>query len=161
VTWENVSKQLKCKGGAEYVNGYWDNLVAFDNYLYEPSDLLSVIAQPTIVPTRTPVPTPTVYISSAKIIVKVYVDRNGNGVADDGEWIDAMTVQVSVSNSEKLTQRTINGITTFDMTGYPPDSGIDVSLPGLYRNETFLLPKQGDVTVVFKFDQPVLPTTLP
>jgi hypothetical protein len=161
VTWENVSKQLNCKGGAEYVNGYWDNIVAFDNYLYEPGDLLSVIAAPTIVPTRTPVPTPTVFISSAKIIVRVYMDRNGNNAPDDGEWIDAMTVQVSVSNNEQITQRTINGITTFDMAGYAPNSGIDVSLPGLYRNETFLLPEQGNVTVVFKFDQPVLPTSLP
>ena len=160
VTWENVSKQL-CKGGAEYVNGYWDNIVAFDFYLYEPTDLLSVIAAPTIVPTRTPVPTPTAYISSAKIIVKVYMDRNGNGSPEDGEWVDAMTVDVSISNGEKLTQRTINGIATFDMSGYPPNSGIDVSLPGFYRNETFLLPQQGDVTVVFKFDQAVLPTSLP
>ncbi len=160
VTWENVSRQL-CKGGAEYVNGYWDNIVAFDFYLYEPSDLLSVIAAPTIVPTRTPVPTPTRYISSAKIIVKVYMDRNGNGSPDDGEWVDAVTVEVSISNSEKLTQRTINGIATFDMSGYTPNSGIDVSLPGFYRNETLLLPQQGDVTVVFKFDQAVLPTSLP
>lgn len=161
VTWENVSNRLNCKGGANYVNGYWDNITAFDNYLYEPGDLLSVIAQATIVPTRTPLPTATVFISSAKIIVKVYIDRNGNGVPEAGEWIDAMTVQVSISNNEKLTQRTINGITIFDMSGYPPNSGIDVSLPGLYRNETLLLPEQGEVTIVFKFDQPVLPTTLP
>lgn len=161
VIWENVSKELKCKGGADYVNGYWDNVVVFDYYLYEPSDLLSVMAAPTIVPTRTPVPTPTVYISNARIIVQVYMDRNGNGAPDDGEWIDAMTVQVSVSNSEQITQRTINGIAIFDLSGYPPNSGIDVSLPGLYRNETFLLPEQGDVTIVFKFDQPVLPTSLP
>jgi hypothetical protein len=161
LTWENVSKELKCKGGADYVNGYWDNITAFDFYLYEPGDLLSVISQPTIVPTRTPVPTPTVFISNARVIVQVYMDRNGNGAPDAGEWIDAMTVQVSVSNTEKLTQRTSNGVAIFDMTGYPPNSGIDVSLPGLYRNETFLLPEQGDVTIVFKFDQPVLPTTLP
>jgi hypothetical protein len=89
------------------------------------------------------------------------MDRNGNNAPDEGEWIDAMTVQVSVSNNEKITQRTINGVTTFDMAGYPPNSGIDVSLPGLYRNQTFLLPEQGNVTVVFKFDQPVLPTSLP
>ena len=161
VTWENVSKYLTCKSAATYVNGYWNNIVAFDFYLYEPSDLLSVIAAPTIVPTRTPVPTPTVYISSAKIIVQVYMDRNGNNAPDEGEWIDAMTVKVTVSNNEQITQRTINGIAVFDLTGYPPNSGIDVSLPGLYRNETFLLPEQGDVTVVFKFDQPVLPTSLP
>src|SRR5258706_942153 len=161
VTWVNVSEEMSCKGGRDYVNGFMDSLFTFDRNLYEPGDLLSVIAAPTIVPTRTPVPTPTVFVSDAKIIVKVYIDRNGNNAPDDGEWIDAMSVQVSISNSKQLTQRTINGITTFDMSGYAPGSGIDVSLPGLYRNNTFLLPEHGDVTVVFKFDQPVLPTSLP
>jgi hypothetical protein len=102
-----------------------------------------------------------VYISSARIVVRVYVDRNANGTPDEGEWIDAMTVRVTVSNTEEITQRTQNGVAIFDMAGYPPNSGIDVSLPGLYRNQTFLLPEEGDVEVVFKFDQPVLPTSLP
>ena len=161
VIWENLEPQLSCKGGADYVNGFMSTLFAFDAYLYEPTDRLSVIAGPTIVPTRTAVPTPTVYVSSARIIVQVYVDRNGNGVPEDGEWIDAMTVQVSVSNGQPIIQRTQNGVAIFDMSGYPPNSGVDVSLPGLYRNNTFLLPEQGDVTIVFKFDQPVLPTLLP
>jgi len=161
VNWESLQKELNCKGGDDYVNGFMDSLFAFDSYLYDPGDLLSVIAAPTIVPTRTPVPTPTVFISSSKIIVKVYIDRNGNNQPDDGEWIDAMTVQVTVSNSQPIIQRTQNGIAIFDMAGYTPNSGIDVSLPGLYRNKTFLLPENGDVIVEFKFDQPSLPTTLP
>jgi len=161
VNWASLEEKVNCKGGNDYVNGFMDSLFAFDFYLYEPSDLLSSIAVPTIVPTRTPVPTATVYVSSARIIVRVYVDRNGNSQPDDGEWIDAMTVQVSVSNSQQITQRTQNGIAIFDMSGYTPNSGIDVSLPGLYRNQTFLLPEQGDVTVEFKFDQPALPTSLP
>lgn len=161
IKWENVAPQLKCRGGADYVDGYMTNLLTYDLYLYEPSDALVGLALPTIVPTRTPVPTPTVYVSSARIIVQVYMDRNGNGLPEDGEWIDAMTVQVSVSNTEQITQRTVNGIAIFDMSGYAPNSGIDVSLPGLYRNNVFLLPEQGDVTIVFKFDQPVLPTILP
>jgi len=161
VNWASLELVLKCKGAADYVNGFMDSLFAFDSYLYDPGDLLSVIAEPTIVPTRTPVPTSTVFISSSKIIVKVYIDRNGNNQPDEGEGIDAMTVQVSVSNSQQITQRTQNGTAIFDMTGYTPNSGIDVSLPGLYRNKTFLLPEHGDVTVEFKFDQPSLPTSLP
>jgi len=161
VNWGGLQQELNCKGGDSYVNGFMDSLFAFDSYLYDPSDLLASIAVPTIVPTRTPVPTPTVYISSARIIVRVYIDRNGNNQPDAGEWIDAMTVQVTVSNSQQITQRTQNGIAIFDMSGYPPNSGIDVSLPGLYRNKTFLLPEQGDVTVEFKFEQPSLPTSLP
>lgn len=161
VVWENFEDELQCKGGDDYVNGLMDNLFAFDSYLYEPSAALAELAVPTIVPTRTPAATPTVYVSSARIIVKVYVDRNGNGSPDAGEWVDAMTVRVTVSNTEEITQRTQNGVAIFDMSGYPPNSGIDVSLPGLYRNETFRLPEEGDVEVLFKFDQPVLPTILP
>jgi hypothetical protein len=161
VNWENFAANLACKGGEPYVDGFMDNLLAFDSSLYEPSEALPELAIPTIVPTRTPVPTPTVYVSSARIVVRVYVDRNANGTPDEGEWIDAMTVKVTVSNTEEITQRTENGVAIFDMAGYPPNSGIDVSLPGLYRNQTFRLPEAGDVEVVFKFDQPVLPTSLP
>ncbi|HEU0296660.1 MAG TPA: hypothetical protein VFR47_28245 [Anaerolineales bacterium] len=161
VNWENLANSVACKGGEPYVEGLMDNLFAFDSYLYQPSEALPGLAVPTIVPTRTPVPTPTVYISSARIIVKVYVDRNANGTPEEGEWVDAMTVRVTVSNRQEITQRTQNGIAIFDMSGYTPNSGIDVSLPGLYRNQTFLLPEEGDVEVIFKFDQPVLPTSLP
>ena len=161
VNWDNLREDLKCAGGEAYVEGFMDNLFAFDSYLYQPSEALTGLALPTIVPTRTSVPTPTVYVSTARIIVKVYVDRNANGTPEEGEWIDAMTVQVTVSNTQVITLRTQNGVAIFDMSGYTPNSGIDVSLPGLYRNQTFLLPESGDVEVIFKFDQPVLPTSLP
>jgi hypothetical protein len=159
--WDHLKHYLKCKGSRDYVNGFMDNLLTFDSYIYQPSEALTEYALPTIVPTRTAVPTPTVYISTARIVVKVYMDRNGNGQPDDNEWIDAMTVQVTIANNQQLTQRTTNGIAIFDMTGYPPGAGIDVSLPGLYRNQVFNLPEQGDVDVTFKFDQPILPTALP
>jgi hypothetical protein len=159
--WNNLVKNLKCKSGKGYVNGLMDNLFAFDTYRYQTGEALNVFAVPTIVPTRTPVPTPTVFISNARIIVQVYMDRNANGQPDPGEGIDAMTVMVTVSNTEQITQRTQDGIAVFDMTGYPPDAGIDVSLPGLYRNQTFRLPASGDIEVVFQFDQPALPTILP
>lgn len=159
--WEHLKHHLKCKGSRDYVNGFMDNLLTFDSYLYQPSEALSAYAVPTIVPTRTAVPTPTVYISTARIIVKVYMDRNGNGQPDDNEWIDAMTVQIKVASGQQLTQRTQNGVAIFDMTGYPPGVGLDISLPGLYRNQVINLPVQGDVDVTFKFDQPVLPTALP
>ena len=161
MTWQYLRENLNCKGARDYVDGLMNNLQTFDNYLYDGDVLLENYPNPTLVPTNTPIPSPTAYISTAKIIVKVYIDKNGNNVPDDGEWIDAMTVQVLVSNSQKITQRTQNGIATFDMNGYTPDSAIEVSLPGLYRSEVFKLPIQGERTVIFKFDQPALPTILP
>ena len=161
VTWKNMAPEFTCPGTREYVNGLVDDLNSFDYYLYQPSDLLSVAAMPTIVPTRTPIPTPTVFISNAKIIVRVYLDRNRNGALDAGEEIEGMTVDVKTSDNQKLTQRTQNGSAVFDMTGYTPGVIVEVSLPGLYRTESFTLPQQGDVPVEFKFDMPVLPTNLP
>ena len=160
-TWENVEERLKCRGGADYVNGFMNNLFAFDFYRLDYTDTNVVIAAPTIIPTRTPVPTPTAFISDATVRVQVFMDRNGNGTPEDGEWIDAMTVLLETSTNEQITQRTQNGIAIFDMSGYTPGIGINVSLPGLYRNERFDLPQEGEVTVTFIFELPLLPTIIP
>jgi hypothetical protein len=119
------------------------------------------LGRTTFVPTRTPSPTPTVFISSAQVRVQVFMDRNGNSTPDADEWIDSMSVLLTTSGNQQITQRTQNGITIFDMTGYPPGINITVSLPGLYRSESFVLPEQGEVSVTFMFEQPALPTVLP
>ena len=161
VTWENLQENLTCKGGQDYVNGVFDNLVSFDSYLYQPGDSVEVIVAPTIVPTRTPIPTPTVFISTALVRVRVYIDRNANGTPEPDEWIDGMSVLLTTSARDELNLRTQNGIAVFDMNGYRPGLGITVSLPGLYRSESFTLPQQGEVEITFKFDQPALPTIIP
>ena len=161
VTWENIKNDFPCKGGPEYVDGVMGNLFSFDFYLYEPGDASSVIALPIYLPTRTPVPTPTAFLSTSRIKVLVFMDRNSNTIPDADEWIDAMTVLVATSGNEQITQRTVNGIAIFDMSRYSPGTGITVSLPGLYRSENFILPESGEITVTFMFDQPALPTILP
>ena len=161
VTWENLAERLRCKGGRDYVDGFMGNLFSFDLYLYRPAAVSTVLAAPTIIPTRTPFSTPTPYVSNATIRVEVFMDRNGNGAPDEGEWIDAMTVLVETSTNEKISQRTENGIAIFDMSGFTPGISVNVSLPGLYRNETFALPQQGEVTVRFMFEAPPLPTLIP
>ena len=160
-TWENVEERLKCRGGADYVNGFMNNLLAFDFYRLNYTDTNIVVAAPTIIPTRTPVYTPTAFTSDATVRVQVFMDRNGNNTPDDGEWIDAMTVQLETSTNERITQRTQDGTAIFDMSGYTPGIVINVSLPGLYRNESFELPQEGEVTVTFMFELPLLPTTIP
>jgi len=164
VTWDNVSDEFKCKGGVDYVNGFMNTLLAYDtknnsHYELKAEDVNAPAS--TIIPTRTPVPTPTVFISTAKVHVQVYMDRNGNKQPDPGEGIDAMSVQLATSTNQQITQRTQNGVTEFDMTGYTPGIGVTVSLPGLYRSENFVLPETGEVQITFMFEQPVLPTKLP
>ena len=161
VNWENVSQKLKCKGGEDYVDGFMETLKAFDFYRYQITDADVAIPAPTLVPTVTLAPTSTPYISTATVKVQVFMDRNGNGTPDEGEWIDAMSVLLTTSTNQQITQRTVNGITVFDMTGYTPGISVTVSLPGLYRSQTFTLPEQGETVVTFMFEQPVLPTSLP
>jgi hypothetical protein len=161
VNWENIAKRLKCKGAENYVDGFMNNLASFDFYLQDVTDQNVVISAPTIIPTRTAVATPTVYVSNATVKVQVFMDRNGNNSPDDGEWIDAMNVLLETSTNQQITQRTQNGIAIFDMSGYTPGIGVNVSLPGLYRNQRFDLPETGEVTVTFMFEQPPLPTFIP
>ena len=160
-TWENVEERLRCRGGADYVNGFMNNLFAFDFYRLDYTDPDVVLVAPTIIPTRTPIATPTAFVSNATVRVQVFMDRNGNGNPEAGEWIDAMPVLLETSTNEQITQRTQNGIAMFDMSGYTPGIEINVSLPGLYRNERFELPQQGEVTVTFIFELPLLPTNIP
>jgi len=161
VNWENLSKRIKCRGGADYADGFMETLKAFDFYRYQTTAADIPVPAPTIIPTQTVVPTPTVYISSATVKVQVFMDRNGNKSPDEGEWINAMSVLLTTSSNDQIIQRTENGITVFDMAGYTPGIGINVSLPGLYRSESFVLPEQGEIVVTFMFEQPVLPTNLP
>jgi len=109
--WENVSKELKCRGSEDYADGFMNNLFSFDSYLYQLTESDVPLAAPTFVPTRTPVPTPTVFISSAQVRVQVFMDRNGNGIPDTDEWIDSMSVLLTTSDNQEVTQRTQNGIT--------------------------------------------------
>jgi hypothetical protein len=161
MTWENVAKELECRGAEDYADGFMNNLFSFDSYLVQSSEADVSLAAPTFVPTRTPVPTPTVFISSAQVRVQVFMDRNGNSSPDADEGIDSMSVLLTTSSNQQITQRTQNGVTIFDMTGYTPGINITVSLPGLYRSESFVLPEQGEVPVTFMFEQPALPTVLP
>jgi hypothetical protein len=161
VNWENIAKRLKCKGAENYVDGFMNNLASFDFYLLDTTQANVTLVAPTIIPTRTAIPTPTVYISNATVKVQVYIDRNGNNSPDEGEWVNAMTVLVETSTNQQITKRTENGIAIFDMSGFTPGISVNVSLPGLYRNQRFDLPQTGEVTVTFKFEQPPLPTTIP
>ena len=161
INWENIAKRLKCKGAENYVNGFMNNLASFDFYLLDTNNPNTVVVGPTIIPTQTAMPTPTPYISTARVRVQVFIDRNGNKSPDAGEWLDAVPVLLETSTNQQITKRTENGIAIFDMTGLTPGISVNVSLPGLYRSQRFDLPQQGEVTVTFMFEQPPLPTTIP
>jgi len=161
IDWDNVSGQLNCDSGQNYVDGFWSNLLSFDTYRYTPSDLEFVQVNPVFLPTRTPIPTATPNVSSASLEVYVYIDSNQNQSMDEGEGLDGIPVLLRAQNGTELSQTTENGVAVIDLSGLPVGIEATVSLVNLYRSETFVIPRDGVITQEFIFDQPVLPTAIP
>ena len=59
--------------------------------------------------------------------MQAYTDVNGNGMPDDNEWINGMSVEVEVS-TDTLSKRTENGVALFDMSVYRPGLNVTVNL---------------------------------
>jgi hypothetical protein len=68
-----------------------NNLFAFDFYRLDYTDPNVVITAPTIISTHS-YSHSTAFISNATVKIQVFMDRNGNGTPEDGEWIDALPV---------------------------------------------------------------------
>lgn len=161
--WNSASKNLDCKGAREYVDGFWGTLLSFDTYLADSDSSSLLQVAPTYLPTRTPlvIPIPTQITSKAKVLVRVYLDSNGNGLPENIELLDGISADLSLENGVKLSGVTIKGEILFDMSSYPPGLRVIASLPGLYREKLFSLPEDGVVQVDFVFASPEIPNTLP
>jgi len=159
IEWENLSQNIDCESGESYVNGVWGNLLSFDTYQYKPADQEIVQVEPVFAATQTPFPTPVP--STAQVIVRVFLDGNQNGSAEDSEWMEGVSVLLQAENGMELTGSTVNGQIVFELAGFSIGSDAIVSLPGLYRSETIAVPAQGVVPVIFIFNQPTLPTAIP
>ena len=157
--WENVAENVDCKGGEDYVNGVWGNLLSFENYRYTESSQKSVQVTPVFA--STPTPYPTAILSSGQLVVWVFLDANQNGTPEESEWMDGVPVRFQAENGTEMVVLTVNGKAQFDLSNIPADISAEVSLPGLYRSETIQIPARGIVTLNFIFEQPTLPTAIP
>jgi len=110
-------------------------------------------------PTRTPFPTQV--SSSAHVEVQVFLDTNQNGVAEESELMNGVSVLLRSENGEEVAGSTVNGRIVFKLAEFPIGSEVTVSLPGLYRSEIITIPIQGTLPVNFIFSQPALPTVIP
>ncbi len=161
LTWSQVADKLRCTGSREYVETFWDDLEAFQTYQLttdrrEVGGTLAVL-----LPTQTPAPTPTVALSQAKIRVQVYVDVNGNDLPEAAERVNGILVLLEFPDSAPITSSTTNGEAVFDLSGYPVNMGVKISLPDFYRSQWLTLPAEGELLVTFKFASYPLPTVLP
>lgn len=160
--WDHAAPRVDCLFDArKYVDGFWSSLTAFDSYRYAPGELVDIKYQPVMMATHTPQPTATPLLSYAYVVVKAFMDINDNGIAEESELLNGITVQVKLEDGRILSATTMQGLASFDMSSYPPNTVTTVSLPGLYRSYTFTLPELGIVPVVFIFQGPDLPKQLP
>jgi len=160
ITWRNVSERLACERSKEYVDTFWANLTTFGQYTI-PLMPEAPMVTPVFAPTAVPTPVPTPVLSNSTLRVLVYVDRDGDGVVDDDERVDGVTVVVRYEDGTSETKSTVRGEALFDMIGKPINSSVTISLPTLYRVFRTQIPAEGEVLVVFRLEEPQLPPVLP
>lgn len=159
--WENVAGNIACAGGKSYVDGVWGNLLNFDQYLYSPSGQGIGRITPLFADSLMPTPYPTPVPSTAEVVVQAFLDSNQNGLADESEGLDKITVLLQSVDGTEVSGTTINGQATFSLAGFLIGSEVVISLPDYFRSEKIIVPVQGTVPVMFNFSQPTLPTSIP
>ena len=161
IDWEHLSKQVSCTGGQKYVDGFWANLSLFDSYRFTQGANPVVEFAPVFMPTNTPLPSPTPSISSAHVVVTVFMDANGDGTPQPSEGLSGIPVQLVFPDGKVLSAVTSAGQAQFDLSGYLTGTQVIAKLPDLFRSYTFFLPQSGTVPILFSFAQPTLPGKLP
>jgi hypothetical protein len=156
ITWKTVSANLVCQGAVAYIEKFWAALQTFNKNLEKQVELTSIQLQ-----NPTPVPTLPVVSSNARILVKIFVDQNGDGIQQSDEALDNVQVNLDLENGVSLTRLSANGVAVFELSKISVGVRGKISLPGLYRSASVLVPDSGDISVIFVFTKPVLPTRLP
>lgn len=165
--WDNLENVLSCPGGQLYTNDFWKSLQEFDLYRIKRPERDKLVAQASFVatptPTNTPKPTmtPTVVRSLARIRVLVYVDRNRNQYPDESEKVNDIAVQAQFQDGSTVTALTARGEAVFDLSGRPVGGDVLVSLPDLYRSQRIRINQDGEIPVIFRLEEPIVPPVLP
>jgi len=159
LSWENLSENIDCAGGVDYVDGVWGNLLNFELYRYTPSGQEIAQVVPAFSPTRTPFPTPVG--STAQVEVQAFLDSNQNGIPEDNERLNDITVLLQSVAGTEVEGNIENGQALLPLADFPIGGEVTVSLPDYFRSETIIVPAQGMVPVIFIFTQPTLPTAIP
>jgi hypothetical protein len=167
--WKNISIFLGCPGASSYVNDAWKSLDEFDLYRVKHPDRDQMVALATFVPkpsatpapTRVISPTPTLNLSLAHIRILVYVDKNGNNYPEESEKVDNIAVQAQFEDGSTLSVRTVRGEAVIDLSGRPVGGNITILLPDLYRTQKVRVKQDGEIPVIFRLQEPVVPPVLP
>ncbi len=162
IDWEHVGPQVNCPGGRKYVDNFWAQLSLFDSYTTGVLGATPIVQfAPIIGATHTPEPSPTPMISTAHVVVTVYMDMNGDGTPQPNEGLDNIPVQLVFPDGKIMSATTQKGVASFDLSGTVTGTRVTATLPNLYRDYRFYVPQSGTVPIIFSFAQPTLPAVLP
>ena len=161
--WDNVSGYLGCSGAIQYVDNFFASLETFeDNRLRLPESAQAAqLYVPSPTPTQAFTPTATPEPAYSHVRVLVYVDSNNNYKPDDGERVDEVKVTVTFPDGQTMTKATVQGEALFELAGRPVGEDITVTLPELFRTQKVRVMRDGEIPVIFRLEQPVVPPALP
>ncbi len=161
ITWKDLSPNIKCSGGLDYVNDFWTILSTFDQRTVNVGASNDLLFQAELLNPPTALPSPTPLLSTARVAVFVYIDKNGNNTFDADEAVNDAIVEIVLPDGNKLSGRTKDGQVVFDMSGIPVGVEMYITLYGQYRSQVLTVPASGDTTLFFKLLTPVIPPSLP
>ncbi len=159
ITWENVSHYFWTDEAVEYVDALWDKLAYVEN------DLPTASIQPAIaiIPTATPLPTPTqdINIINGQVEIVVYTDLNNNIFIDENEKLNNEIVEINFADGEWVQGITYNGVYRYNFSNKMIGSKLEITLPSLYLSESIRIPENGQVFYLFRIEKPEVPKYLP
>jgi hypothetical protein len=161
--WTHLSVYLTgfCENGLYYVNDFWKELESFDAYRLKTPASTQPVVQPVFAETPVPTATPTPVLAMSHIRVLVYVDQNNNNIPDRDEGANGVSVTATFADGQVASASTVNGEVIFDLTGRPIGGDVLVSLPELFRSARVRIMRDGEIPVIFRLEQPVVPPVLP
>jgi hypothetical protein len=155
ITWGDVAENMKCKTGRDYVAKMESTLNAFEQNRKTEYELKLYKA------TEGAIPSTTSFTSTAKVIVRIFIDKNTDGIQQPDEAVDNVKVDMLLSNGVIESKYSENGLVEFDLTGKTTGLIAKFTLPGLYRTATYVIPANGEIPITFVFIPAINPTSTP
>ena len=91
----------------------------------------------------------------------MFLDRDGDYQIDPNERISEEKIQIKFSDGENHQGEITDGEIHINFTGKRVGSKVTVNATDLYETFTETIPTSGDVLIIFRIEQPKLPSKLP
>jgi hypothetical protein len=159
--WYNVTTYMGCYGAKAYADEVINYLKDFELFRLRQPESSRPASLPTFALTPAPTLTPTPVRALSHVFVQVYQDANDNYYPDSGENVDGVKIEVRLDNGQLIKAETVNGVAEINLAGQPVDINALVVLPELYRSQRIRVVRDGEIPVIFRLEQPVVPPGLP